>query len=314
MSDRVLIVDDSSANRFMLAQLVRARGCQVIEAAGGAQAIEIVTSQPIDLVLLDIRMPEVDGFAVLEFMKGRSDLSHIPVIIVSSLDELNATIHCISLGAEDYLMKPYEPTLLGARLRASLEKKKFLEELMQLKSDLQKRNDELQVLNSRLETLAFSDPLTGLPNRRFALQELTSHWSSAVRNDRPLACIMVDLDHFKSYNDRFGHDAGDEVLRHAAHILKESTRASDYACRFGGEEFLVICPDTTALIGAELARRLLSRLSSSSLTLGDQPVNVTASFGVAQREAGMKSWNEMIIAADRALYEAKAAGRNCVKV
>lgn len=314
VSERVLIVDDSTANRFMLAQLVRARGCEVVEASGGQQAIDIVSMQAIDLVLLDIRMPDVDGFAVLEFMKGRDDLRNIPVIVVSSLDELSATVRCISMGAEDYLMKPYEPTLLGARLRASLEKKHFLEELIVLKKDLEKRNDELQGLNRKLETLAFSDSLTGLPNRRFALQELGSHWSSAVRNNRPLSCMMIDLDHFKRYNDTYGHDTGDEVLRYAANIFKDSTRGSDYACRFGGEEFIVICPDTDASTCADLGNRLLGKLSSKEFVFSQEPERVTASFGVAQRETDMASWNEMIMAADQALYDAKRSGRNCVKV
>jgi diguanylate cyclase (GGDEF)-like protein len=314
VSERVLIVDDSTANRFMLAQLVRARGCQVVEASGGQQAIDIVSTQAIDLVLLDIRMPDVDGFAVLEFMKGRDELKNIPVIVVSSLDELSATVRCISMGAEDYLMKPYEPTLLGARLRASLEKKHFLEELIELKKDLEKQNDELQDLNRKLETLAFSDSLTGLPNRRFALQELGSHWSGAVRSERPLSCMMVDLDHFKRYNDTYGHDTGDEVLRYAANTFRESTRGSDYACRFGGEEFIIICPDTDGQTCAELGGRLLARLSSREFCFTDKPEVVTASFGVAQRHKSMASWNDMIMAADQALYEAKRSGRNCVKV
>ena len=298
----------------MLAQLVRARGCEVVEASGGQQAMDIVCAHPIDVVLLDIRMPEVDGFAVLEFMKARDELKNIPVIVVSSLDELGATVRCISMGAEDYLMKPYEPTLLGARLRASLEKKHFLAQLIQLQKDLEKRNNELQDLNQKLETLAFSDALTGLPNRRFALQEIGSHWSGANRNNRALSVMMVDLDHFKRYNDAYGHDIGDEVLRYAADTFRESTRGSDYACRFGGEEFIIICPDTDATTAADLGKRLLDKLASREFRFAEQPEIVTASFGVAERNSTMASWNEMIMAADQALYEAKRSGRKCVKV
>lgn len=314
MAERVLIVDDSRANRFMLAQLVRARGCDVVEASGGQQAIDIVQIQPIDLVLLDIRMPDVDGFGVLEFMKGREHTRHIPVIVVSSLDDLNAAVRCISLGAEDYLMKPYEPTLLGARLRASLEKRQMLQELINLKQDLQRRNEELEGFNRRLEIMAFSDTLTGLPNRRFALQELGSHWSSAHRTGRPLSCMMVDLDHFKRYNDTYGHDTGDEVIRHAAEILRVTARGSDYPCRFGGEEFLVICPDTDANGCADFGQRILKAMSEKSLTCGQDVHHITASLGVAQREPWMQSWNDMLVAADQALYTAKHAGRNCLKV
>jgi len=314
VSDRVLIVDDSTANRFMLAQLVRARGCTVIEASGGQQAIDILACQPVDLVLLDIRMPEVDGFAVLEHIKSQDQLKTIPVIVVSSLDELSATVRCISMGAEDYLMKPYEPTLLGARLRACLEKRHYLAELIDLKRDLERRNSELESLNRKLETLAFSDSLTGLPNRRFALQELATHWASACRNDRPLSCMLIDLDHFKRYNDAYGHDIGDEVLRYAAEVFRASTRASDYACRFGGEEFIILCPDTQASDCADLGERLLARLASKEFLFGHQLEVVTASFGVAERTLSMNSWNEMIIAADQALYEAKRCGRQCVKI
>ncbi len=286
----------------------------MVEASGGQQAIDIVQIQAIDLVLLDIRMPDIDGFGVLEFLKSRDDTRHIPVIVVSSLDDLNATVRCITLGAEDFLMKPYEPTLLGARLRASLEKRQMVQELIDLKQDLQKRNDELQEFNRRLEIMAFSDTLTGLPNRRFALQELGCHWSSAHRTGRPLSCMMVDLDHFKRYNDTYGHDTGDEVIRHAAEILRATARGSDYPCRFGGEEFLVICPDTDADGCVDFGQRILATMSQRSLTCGEDVHHITASLGVAQREPWMTSWNEMLVAADQALYTAKNSGRNCVKV
>lgn len=311
MSERVLIVDDSKANRLMLSQLVKARGCVVVEADSGKGAIDIVTCQAIDLILLDIRMPGMDGFEVLEFLKLREEMRHIPVIVVTALDDLNAAVRCISMGAEDYLMKPYEPTLLGARLRACLEKKQVLQELIELKQDLQRRNDELEGLNRRLETMAFSDTLTGLPNRRFAVQELGAHWASALRQDRPLSCIMVDLDYFKKYNDNFGHDTGDEIIRYAAEVLRKTARVSDYACRFGGEEFLVICPDTDAKGGAEFAERIVAAISAGQVVYGENTHKVTASLGLAQREPWMQNWNDLILAADQALYEAKRSGRNC---
>ena len=314
MTERILIVDDSAANRLMLAQLIRAWGCEAVQASGGQQAIDIVQIQSIDLVLLDIRMPEVDGFAVLEFLKRNEDTRHIPVIMVSSLDDLQAVVRCITLGAEDYLTKPYEPTLLRARLGASLEKRRMLQELIHLKQDLQQRNADLHDLNRRLEVLAFSDTLTGLPNRRFALQELGSHWSSSRRSGRPLSCVMVDLDHFKRYNDTYGHDTGDDVIRHAADILRVTARASDYPCRFGGEEFLVICPDTDAAGCCDFGQRILKAMSQSPITCGEDDLFVTASLGVAQREPGMENWNEMLVGADQALYEAKHAGRNCLRV
>lgn len=298
----------------MLSQLVRARGCQVIEASGGQQAIDIASSQEIDLVLLDIRMPDVDGFAVLEFLKSRQELSHIPVIMVSSLDDMEATVRCISLGAEDYLNKPYDPTLLGARLRACLDKKHFLQELLTLKQDLQSRNQELESLNQKLEELAFTDSLTGLPNRRYALDEIQKQWATAQRNQRPLCCILADVDHFKRFNDTYGHDMGDEVLRFVSRIFSQSTRASDSACRFGGEEFIVICPDTDSKSGQELGQRLLAKLSESEFVFGEIKEQVTASFGVSEWGPAMDSWNQMVNCADKALYDAKRAGRKCVKV
>ena len=232
--------------------------------------------------------------------------------MVSSLDDLEATVRCIELGAEDYLMKPFEPTLLTARLRACLEKKQFLQELIQLKRDLQKRNEDLEVANLKLEELAFTDALSGVPNRRFALDTLHRLWSTSLRTGRPLSAMLCDIDHFKRINDTYGHDCGDRVIRVIAQTLASGGRASDVACRFGGEEFLILCPDTDATACALVGNRLRGLVTDAAIDFPGFDQQVTISIGVAEKSSEMENWNQIVSSADEALYEAKRNGRNRV--
>jgi diguanylate cyclase (GGDEF)-like protein len=319
MSNRVLIADDCQINRFLLSQLVAFSGGEPVEAATGSQALQILQTQKIDVAILDILMPEPDGMAVLHHIKEDPQLSHIAVIVVSALDKLDPIVRCVKLGAEDYLTKPYEPTLLSARLKTCFDKTKFLNELVATKSELQRRNEDLEEanlklaeFNRKLEEMAFKDFLTGLPNRRFASDQLTRLWAASTRREATLSCIMVDVDHFKKFNDTMGHECGDLVLSQVAEVVQASVRLSDVAARFGGEEFIVICPDTSLEQALQLAHRIRQAVAELSPRYLEQALSTTVSLGVVERREGMTDWSQMVALADEALYEAKRGGRNRV--
>lgn len=190
-------------------------------------------------------------------------------------------------------------------------------ELKQLNESLEEkvaeRTRELSEANQQLETLSLTDVLTGLPNRRHAMERLSSLWHEALQNDSPLACMMIDADHFKEVNDTYGHDAGDEVLVALAKSLLHAMRNDDVVCRLGGDEFLIICPNTDregGLHAAELTRKTVSELR---VPTGGEPWHGSISVGVAARLRDMKSFEELIKSADKGVYAAKEAGKNCVK-
>jgi diguanylate cyclase (GGDEF)-like protein len=171
---------------------------------------------------------------------------------------------------------------------------------------------ELAVANRRLQQAALTDPLTGLPNRRYAMDRLDQEWAASSRSNRPLACLMIDFDRFKQINDTHGHDMGDLVLRQASTLLRKEARTEDVICRMGGEEFLVISPDTTLAAALHLGERLRAAIARTGFTSGTVHCSGTISVGAAQRDAGMLSIDELIKAADNALYLAKSTGRDRV--
>lgn len=315
---RLLTVDDNAINRFMLAQHLRQMGHEVEGAENGRRALEMLAEQAFDMVLLDLNMPEMDGHEVLAVLNQENRLKDLPVLVISSMDEVTVAAQCIEAGAEDYLTKPVDPILLRARVNVSLEKKRlreaevqYLNEMLELRRSLEQSNQELMRVNSVLENLAYTDTLTELPNRRHGMQNLTRQWELFCRNGNAFCLILCDIDHFKSHNDTLGHDFGDQVLQRAARLFQQLARASDLVCRFGGEEFLVLCPDTDLTGAEQLAERLRSGLAASDF---EHDRRVTASFGVAEARRDLERIDRMLKAADEALYRAKEGGRNRVVV
>lgn len=313
---RLLTVDDNAINRFMLTQHLRQMGHEVEGAENGRRALEMLAEQQFDMVLLDLNMPEMDGHQVLALLNQQNRLKDLPVLVISSMDEVTVAAQCIEAGAEDYLTKPVDPILLRARVNVSLEKKRLreaevqhLNELLELRRSLEQSNQELLRVNSVLENLAFTDTLTNLPNRRHGMQNLNRQWELFSRSGHPFGIILCDIDHFKSHNDTCGHDFGDLVLQRVGRLFQSLARASDLVCRFGGEEFLVLCPETDRGGAEQLAERLRAGLAATTFENG-RPV--TASFGVAFASPGLERVDRLLKAADEALYQAKERGRNTV--
>jgi diguanylate cyclase (GGDEF)-like protein len=323
----LLIVDDDPMNRDILYRHLRNLGYQnIILADSGEKGLEIVALQQIDLILLDMMMPVMNGLEMLLHLKAHEDWRVIPVIIVSALDEKEMMLSCIQYGAEDYLIKPYDRVFLKVRVSACLEKKVLYDRENHNKQKLEAAYEELavayhelEIIKNELEALSHRDGLTGIANRRHFDTVLEREWNAAKREKSYLSLILFDIDHFKKYNDTYGHIAGDICLgKIAIASTKVIKRPRDTLARYGGEEFVVILPDTNssgANVCAELIRHEIENLNISHISSQINPY-VTASLGVSTLEphTTVATPQQLIKEADLALYQAKREGRNCVKV
>ncbi|MFS8112834.1 PleD family two-component system response regulator [Rhizobium jaguaris] len=452
MTARILVVDDVSANVKLLEARLLAEYFDVLTAEDGLKALAICESTQVDLILLDIMMPGMDGFEVCERLKSDPRTTHIPVVMVTALDQPADRVRGLKAGADDFLTKPvndlqlisrvksllrlktlsdelrmrnetarnfgiddllrlgdgrvdedghvllvdgransqeriiralkpiaevtvtsdpqaalveaaekpfelvivnsnfddYDPLRLCSQLR-SLERTRFLpvllvtdqgaDEMIVRALDLgvndyivrpldpnelvarcltqirrKRYNDRLRASVQHTIELAVTDALTGLNNRRYLDNHLKILFNRSLTRGRPLSVLITDIDRFKQVNDTYGHDAGDEVLREFAARIRSAVRGADLACRYGGEEFVVVMPDTSPEVSAAVAERLRAAVETMPFTLRELGValDVTASFGIASRLETVETPEQLMKYADRALYQAKNAGRNRV--
>ncbi|KQV31760.1 response regulator PleD [Rhizobium sp. Root1203] len=451
MTARILVVDDIPANVKLLEARLIAEYFDVMTAADGYQALAICDRNQVDLILLDIMMPGMDGFEVCERLKSNPKTSHIPVVMVTALDQPADRVRGLKAGADDFLTKPVNDLQLIARVKSLLRLKTLSDELriraqtaqtmgidellrvdtrgeeggqvmlvdgransqeriiktlkpiadvfaisdaqaalfeasenafdlvivnanldnydpLRLCSQLrslertrflpiliitEQGDDEMVVralelgvndyiirpvdpnelvarsltqmrrkhYNDRLRTsvqqtieLAVTDPLTGLSNRRYLDNHINTLFSRSMARGRPLSVLIADIDRFKQINDTYGHDAGDDILREFANRVRSTVRGADLACRFGGEEFVVVMPDTSPDVAATVAERLRAVIETAPFLVksSGQELNVTASFGISSRTQSIVTPGHLMKQADLALYEAKNAGRNRV--
>lgn len=312
-ASKILVVDDSPVQLDRVVQLLERHGYTVTTAQDGREALRKVVSDPPDLVLLDRVLPDMDGLEVARFVKARPAEQFIPVIVLSVKADIESKVKGLQIGASDYIAKPFADQEVLARCDAMLHIKRLQEELR----DAQAR---LREANAKLADQSLTDPLTGLRNRRFFDERLPEEFRRAQRYGDHLSLIMIDLDHFKSVNDRFGHLAGDAVLRETGSLIRASIRDPDICSRYGGEEFAVILPKTHLSGALAVAERVWKELGAKEYAVQGPPgqpsrVRVTASLGVAFYPSREVTSVELLVAtADKALYEAKAKGRNRVIV
>ena len=450
MTARILVVDDIPANVRLLEVRLLAEYFEVLTASNGADAIETCENSKVDVVLLDVMMPEMDGFEVCRRLKSDPATSHIPIIMITALDQIADRVRGLEAGADDFLTKPvndlqlmtrvkslvrlktltdelrlrasttrnigieellsrnlaaddlkpkvlliderrpsvervqkmlrnrvdldvatdphagffqaaetpyecvlvstgfadFDPLRLCSQLR-SLDRTRFLPIILLAEEGEEERiirglelgiNDYLirpvdqQELTARLRTqvrrkryndqlrasvtqtieMAVTDGLTGLHNRRYLDSHLQTLFDRAVARRRPLSVMITDLDRFKAINDTHGHDGGDQVLREFARRLRKNVRGIDLACRYGGEEFVVVMPDTEGAVAEKVAERVRAEIASQPFVIGTQTVEVTVSVGVSCVLKGQDSGAALMKRADLALYEAKSGGRNRV--
>ncbi|MDD3518491.1 MAG: diguanylate cyclase [Chromatiales bacterium] len=292
---RLLVVDDQPINIQTLYQIFHADH-EVFMATDGQQALDFCRhGMPPDLILLDVVMPGMDGLEVCRSLKADPATADIPVIFVTAQSDPADETRALEAGGVDFITKPVNPAVVRARVKTHLT--------LKAQSDL-------------LRSLAFVDGLTGVANRRRFDEALETEWRGCRRGHLPLALLMVDIDHFKRYNDRYGHQAGDECLRIVARTLKQGFgRARDLVARYGGEEFACLMPGSDLAGARTKAEELRQAIERCAIPHAASPVAdvVTLSVGVAALTPnGENTPSDLVAAADAALYSAKSEGRNRV--
>lgn len=293
MAGLILVVDDHEDIRAFLSAALTKHGFEVAGVGTGQAAIDS-TDVTVDAVLLDLDLPDMTGLEVLDSIQR---LPYPPPVIVITGSVDRDAPACLSRGAHDFMSKPPKLEELVARVTAAVRVKRL--------------QDDLHNANRLLTHQAMTDALTGLANRRHGFNELDRLVAAAQRHDRTLCVLMADLDHFKTLNDTYGHEAGDKCLREAARRLSDAVRTSDLAVRWGGEEFVVLMPDASDLHAAEVAERIRASVADPPFSAGEDTIHVTMSVGWAMRLEG-ETGIDLVARADGALYEAKRRGRNAV--
>jgi diguanylate cyclase (GGDEF)-like protein len=319
----ILIVDDISSNLQVLGSILSRENLLVSAATSGKQALDIADDVLPDLILLDIMMPEMDGFEVCEKLKSSEKTKDIPVIFITARTEEEEIVKGLRVGAVDYVKKPFNPPELLSRVRTHLEIKRNRDLIIrineQLKKEIEERKKianerkqllkELEKKNKILKELAITDGLTGLYNHRFLIGRLSEEIAQSNRYSKNLSIIMFDIDHFKNINDTYGHQVGDEVLSKISSTIKNKLREVDIAGRFGGEEFLVILPNTSLENGYKVAEKIRESIMELKWESGKLSVTISGGVGLHKDE----NVTELITKADKYLYKAKENGRNRIE-
>ena len=300
---RLLMIEDSPTHRAEIRAAVEPSELfdEILEAEDGLAGLKMLLSETVDVVLCDLHMPGLDGEKLLRIKSQKGVSADIPFLFLSATQNLQQQVRLLEGGACDTISKPFHPSELVARLRLHLKLKRL--------------QDELREKNTMLARLSTTDPVTGLRTRRYATEVLNIEWIRSRRYQTPLSVMMADLDHFKHVNDKYGHPAGDAVLRGVSEILRQTLRAVDVSGRYGGEEILVILPQTEMEGASQMADRWRQAIEAASFRAPDgRSVGVTVSIGVASFDQTHATAEELVAAADEALYRAKNSGRNRVEV
>lgn len=309
MNENILLVDDDPGAIQLMGRILSGSG-NLRFATSGMDALRLARESPPDLMLLDAEMPGMSGFQVFEALQSEPALANVPVIFVTSHSEAAFEVAGFELGAADFIAKPVSPALVRARVRTQLKVKRMADELRRI---------------------AAFDVLTGVANRRRFDESLEREWRRSLRSGAPLALLMIDVDHFKGFNDRYGHPAGDVCLRAVAQaVASTSLRPADLVARYGGEEFVVMLPQTPRAGAEHVASRILDAIEGLAIAHDASPASahVTVSIGVGCYDEESACWTppsadsrladnlrlgctelDLVQAADKALYAAKRAGR-----
>ena len=304
---RLLVVDDDQDSVDLLSRWLTMEGYEVLTATSGAVALQTIGSARPDLVLLDLLIPPPDGIAVIRAAKRDRDMSTVPIVVMTVKRDVKTKIEALRTGADDFIVKPFHFDELDAVLRASLKKR-------YLYTSLERANRQLRDANEKLLKLSVTDDRTNLLNDRYLKRRLAEEFKRARRYGSPLSVMMVDLDHFKQVNDKYGHDCGDQVLAEFARLLVDNAREIDIVGRYGGEEFMMILPNTDAIRAAVVAERVRKAAEEHVYRYKEFLVRITVSIGLASIPANqsVRTDADLVRATDEALYRAKQSTRNKV--
>lgn len=288
---KVLLVDDDPAMLRLLSKWLETSGYRVTRAADGAEAARLIQSDPPQILVTDWEMPGMDGLELVSWMRSQALPNYVYTIFLTVRSGAADIIRSLEAGADDFLKKPVDKEEMLARLKAA---------------------SRVVEMEQRLSLLAKTDAMTGLATRRTFYEFANREWGRAQRYQFPLACVMLDIDFFKRINDTHGHPCGDEVIRSIARVLSENCRASDVVCRYGGEEFCILLPETNEENAALWADRTRQRIAALRVMHDGKSLAVSASLGVAERLADTATPQALVDAADQALLVAKRSGRDRV--
>lgn len=308
---RVLVADDDMSIRGIVSQVLTDDGFDVTEAANGKEALEAFKADPFDVVMTDIRMPGMDGLSLLAELKGIDE--HVHVVVMTSHASMESSIKALKRGAYDYLIKPFEDLeLISSSVKRAVESLKLQRERDLLITSLTRQNKELDRLNKLFRELAIRDGLTSLYNHRYAQESLHAEINRALRFQRDLSVLFIDVDSFKHYNDTHGHQQGDRLLQELAHVLRDHTREMDVVARWGGEEFIVIAPETDAAQATQLAAKLCKSIREHRFEGREQQPkgSVTVCIGIAWLTESLRDAAQLVYVADQGVYTAKKRGRD----
>lgn len=304
---KILVIDDAIEQRALLELCLRRDGHEVLSAASGRQGVAMFAQHDPDLVLVDVLMPDLDGHAAVREIRSSCD-AWVPIVFVSGSEDPDDIAKAFDAGGDGYLPKPIRPDVLQANIRS-------MQRLVAMRRQLIERSEQLSTAVEAVTRLSELDELTGVFNRRGLDRKLGEEWGRAMRTGNPLSIILLDVDHFKQFNDEHGHLAGDQCLRNISDCLRMHVRRpADAVARFGGEEFCVVLPETSAEGGWTIAELLRTEISKVQTATRDGAAFVTASLGVASVvPTETMQITDALASADLALYQAKADGRNAVR-
>lgn len=289
----VLVIEDHPDQRELLMIVLQKEGYRVITAANGVEALEKLETEPAQIVLSDIMMPKMNGFELINRIRSNPGFKNVYLILITARIQEGDRVRGLDLGADDYITKPFSFSELLARVRVGARVVQY------------QRHLEYQTL---------IDSLTGLFNRRAFEKKIEEEFERAKRYHHPLSLLIVDIDNFKTINDTYGHHTGDNVLKKIAEALREKTRRSDFTSRYGGEEFVLILPETDLANAMQAAKKMLVEIEGYTFGTLARPFSLTISVGISSTSnKDYSEWQEMLQDADRALYLAKNNGKNRVE-
>lgn len=311
---KILIVEDSITFQKITQRVLSDNQYEFDSVLDGEKALNYLRENEVDLVLLDISMPGISGLEVLDELRRNKKTENLPVIMATASTEDDVVVKCLERGADDYITKPVRYPVLLARIKTQIERRRAEIELLNAKEALEESFLELEKANKELDRLNRTDALTGINNRKQFDEVMENEWQRLKRLQMPLGLLMIDIDHFKLYNDELGHPQGDRCLQHVAEIINScASRATDTVTRYGGEEFAIILAHVEENALEYLAAKIIDKLERKALSHpnSDTADYVTVSIGAASLIPQNKYKVEHLIKmSDQALYQAKKNGRN----
>ncbi len=300
----ILVAEDSPIFRLLLEKTLRKAGHEVTSVENGRKAFDLFERHFFPIILSDWMMPEMDGIELCKAVRSTQSPSYVFIIFLTSKNAKEDIVTGLEAGADDYLSKPFNPDELKARIKTGIR-------ILKLERSLIKAKEEIRMLS-------FTDPLTGCFNRGYADNGLRKEVKRALRYKSPLSVVMFDIDRFKSINDSYGHQGGDSVLVEVVNRVRRSIRNDvDWLCRYGGDEFVLVLPETDIAGAKKLSERIRTKISQEKITFENFEIDVTASFGVADLDPRTEhdaTFEILVSQADRLLYQAKKNGKNRIEV